>query len=202
MRTALVLGLNAHTLLRSLELARAARECSYQQISGVHYLFSISGKAYALTLLPSFSEKKIDEIAQNVDGIRQLLQALGIRAIPGAPSSTPRVHQGALHSETTSQNSRKTQAFDYDEGGSLFYAQSKLTGRFVSELIGFGPFSQPNANRNAIMESLQEILASGDENNLEGSETADVTMPGFSDSLELPPQEEAVIVLRWARGEW
>jgi hypothetical protein len=168
----------------------------------VHYLFSISGKAYALTLLPSFSEKKIDEIAQNVDGIRQLLQALGIRAIPGAPSSTPRVHQGALHSETTSQNSRKTQAFDYDEGGSLFYAQSKLTGRFVSELIGFGPFSQPNANRNAIMESLQEILASGDENNLEGSETADVTMPGFSDSLELPPQEEAVIVLRWARGEW
>uniref|UniRef100_A0A0B7KDP7 Xylanolytic transcriptional activator regulatory domain-containing protein n=1 Tax=Bionectria ochroleuca TaxID=29856 RepID=A0A0B7KDP7_BIOOC len=177
-RTALVLGLNAHTLLRSLELARAARECSYQQISG---------------------EKKIDEIAQNVDGIRQLLQALGIRAIPGAPSSTPRVHQGALHSETTSQNSRKTQAFDYDEGGSLFYAQSKLTGRFVSELIGFGPFSQPNANRNAIMESLQEILASGDENNLEGSETADVTMPGFSDSLELPPQEEAVIVLRWAR---
>lgn len=167
----------------------------------MHYLFSIWARAYGLTLLPSFSEKKIDEIAQNVDGIRQLLQGLGIRAFPGAPSSTPRVHQGALHPETNSQDSRKTQAFDYDERDSLFHAQSKLTGQFVSELIDFGPFSQPNANRNAIMESLQEILASGDENNLEGSETADVAMTGFFDSLELPPQEEAVIVLRWARGE-
>ncbi|CAI6095959.1 unnamed protein product [Clonostachys chloroleuca] len=158
-----------------------------------------AGEGRQRVLISANYEKKIDEIAQNVDGIRQLLQGLGIRAFPGAPSSTPRVHQGALHPETNSQDSRKTQAFDYDERDSLFHAQSKLTGQFVSELIGFGPFSQPNANRNAIMESLQEILASGDENNLEGSETADVAMTGFSDSLELPPQEEAVIVLRWAR---
>ncbi|CAH0056886.1 unnamed protein product [Clonostachys solani] len=188
-------------LRRSIGCDRASpcANCSSARLECTHSPHKPrTGEGRQRVLISANYEKKIDEIAQNVDGIRQLLQGLGIRAVPGAPS-TPRILQGVLHPGPPGQDSKESQPCDNDEGGSLFHAQSKLTGRFVSKLIGFGPFSQPNANRNAIMESLQEILASGDGNNLKGSETTDITVPGFPDSLELPPQEEAVIVLRWAR---
>ncbi|VUC23391.1 unnamed protein product [Clonostachys rosea] len=158
-----------------------------------------TGEGRQRVLVSANYERKIDEIAQNVDGIRQLLQGLGIGEVLGTSSLAPKIRPGALRSRIPGQNSNKTQACDYGEEGSLFHAQSKLTGRFVSELIGFGPFSQPDADRKAIMESLQKILASGDENNSDSSENIEITMPGVADSLELPPQEEAVIVLRWAR---
>ncbi|KAL5378873.1 hypothetical protein DPSP01_008806 [Paraphaeosphaeria sporulosa] len=147
-------------------------------------------------LISAKYEQKIDGIARDIDGIKQMLQTLqvaehefrprtvsGPQSTQGSPMPLPRDTQ--LHPETNSE---------------IVWGHSAHMIDFIKAIVRDGASRSTGPEANQVLSTLQKLLhalesppqALGQRYSREG-------IASNRDGINMPPQESAVTVLRWAK---
>ncbi|KAH7177012.1 hypothetical protein EDB81DRAFT_898613 [Dactylonectria macrodidyma] len=140
-------------------------------------------------LISAQYERKIDEIAHSVDSIKQLLQNLNVTVTPQP------LHQNSSNLGISLPYTRQV------EGNISPNTHSQRVYQFVDDLIGCRLFHSPYAEGDSVMASLREVMNPEDEQQTRSDDIKLVhtVQADDHDSIMMPPQAEAVVVLRWAR---
>ncbi|KAK7192499.1 C6 transcription factor [Paraphaeosphaeria sporulosa] len=171
--------------------------CISARLSCTHSAVAYSSASTKQRVLISAKyEQKIDGIARDIDGIKQMLQTLqvaehefrprtvsGPQSTQGSPMPLPRDTQ--LHPETNSE---------------IVWGHSAHMIDFIKAIVRDGASRSTGPEANQVLSTLQKLLhalesppqALGQRYSREG-------IASNRDGINMPPQESAVTVLRWAK---
>ncbi|KAH7128020.1 hypothetical protein B0J13DRAFT_454148, partial [Dactylonectria estremocensis] len=133
-------------------------------------------------------ERKIDDIAQSVDSIKQLLQNLNVAAIP-RPLHHDRPNFGINHAPTRQV-----------EGNTSLTVHSQRVYQFIDDLISCRLLHSPYAEGDIIMASLRDVMNPEEDQQTQSDDVKLIDdVQGDDRDPIMPPQADAVAVLRWAK---
>ncbi|KAH7329445.1 hypothetical protein B0I35DRAFT_45087 [Stachybotrys elegans] len=137
-------------------------------------------------LISTQYERKLDDIAKNIDGLKHLLQGLDLSTVPALSA-----FNSAHAPSSIAPRQLKTPVY---EGGSSLSAHSAKLGQFMNQFVGHSSLRNIFPQVDGIMAALRNVTSPGGE-----ALCAQEFMPEAEAPLhQLPPQAEAITVLRWA----
>jgi hypothetical protein len=117
---------------------------------------------------------------------------------PGRPTTNSHGNRSAL---TTSDRSIEGAAESLEENKSYLF-HSKLVNQFVNDLLGCNYVRSSHPHAHTVLSALRDVLSPEAEQQTCSSadDMLDCIDPVSQNTKTMPPQAEAITVLRWATG--
>lgn len=149
-------------------------------------------------LLPLFSEKKIDDIADAVDDIKLLLRDLDVSS---GPNKNRLSYYSGSNNIVETPSRLETQGFDAIQDEAPLKDHSVHFSRFAQEIVDERSSATPESESNDALTSLRGFTRPRDDSNV----IRDLSFPAIGNDKRvtdggMPPLDGAVHVLRWAKG--